>query len=939
MSTCIVGRGSIGKWVPQPADRRVSPRLERAALVVAALLAAALPVRGAPPQMVATVALASEARSTPRQGGPSSKDALEVAAAYRRAQAHDQAFTVLGEALEARGFTPELAQAVVDTALASDDPDSGLELAARLPGLAGRALSAHLTLATTDRAPSVDLEALLHEPLAPAAPGVDRVYEHLEAVANRHLKEGPRGQALLLWLLARARAGLDWRPQLARLLAGPQSWRRHLDRVLLAADPLSGEGGDFWNLATRYWEALGTDETAGTSHPRRRGKSEAPTQTATAAFGRLCEEFQNRAALSPQSAGPAAAVMALRARMGDRGGAALWARRAAAAARAGAAPSLAATLRLADLMGRAGLAEEGCSLLGSMEHAQLASVAGGARPASPRSSEAAAQLFVGLASLSILDRRDERAFEHLRRALDMPGDPAPAFACLERLGTLPAHRERAVAMLVSTTSQAVRAWTTAARILERAGDRDAALGLYRRVLDVWAVPAAGRLPEPAAHPYLRAAWLESAGGRGAAALDVLAAGLRALPGEPRLIAELLRQTDGLGRADLTLATLARLHPSPPTRTEWLGPLLEELEARAKTSSERSALSTLLTDWLEQPGAAAPEIRIALGTQELALAHSARAASAVEPCLARPPGSLIWTRKLLEVLRLSSPSGFPATAAARVLPAGAGGRALYFQARARSLAAEKRTTAAAHAGLLALDADPGSPSICADLVRWVRAYPSPGYLMGAFTLKTRGNPLYAPFQARYHVADKDFSTARSYYRPAIRAFPDDLALRLEYARFLTDQGDDKAAAQVYLGVGERMGYRYDRCWGPPLIRIALARRDTTAFLEPFSRWLLEDEALDSGILRSFLRLSKQADLLEAAAELLARLAGAEPRLVTLHEALALVSEALARPADAARALEAREASARQPDARLAGVHLADLFTPDPTPLPSPARAGD
>ncbi|MBI2944002.1 MAG: hypothetical protein HYY25_07365 [Candidatus Wallbacteria bacterium] len=915
------------------------PGPQRAAFILAVLLVAALPVQGAPPQMVATLALAPEARSTGRPGGTSTYAALEIAAAYRRAQAHDQAYTILGAALGEHGFTPELAQAVVDTALASDDPDSGLELAARLPGLAARALSAHLTLATTELAPTAELEALLLEPLAPAAPGIDRVYEHLEAVASRHLKERPRGRALLLWLLARARARLDWRPQLARLLAGPLAWRRLLDQVLLAADPLSGEGGDFWNLATRYWEALGTGEASGIPRPGRRGKSQAATETATAAFGRLCGELQNRAGLSPESAGPAAAVMALRARMGDRAAAALWARRAAAAARAGAGRSLEATLRLADLMGRAGFAEEGCGLLASMEHAQLSSVAEGSHPAGPRTSEAAAQLFVGLASLSILDRRDERAFEHLRRALDGPGDPGPAFACLERLGTLPALRERAVAMLVSTTSQALQAWTTAARILERAGDREAALAHYRRVIDARAVPAAGARPAPEAHPYLRAAWLEAAGGRGARALDVLAAGLRALPGEPRLIAELLRQTDGLGRADLTLATLARLHPAPPSRSEWLGLLLEALEARAKTSSERSALSTLLADWLRQPGGAAPEIRVALGTQQLALAHRERAASTVEPCLARPPGSPIWTRKLLEVLRLSSPAGFPATAAARVLPAGTAGRALYFQARGRSLAAEKRTTAAAHAGLLALDADPGSPSICADLVRWIRAYPSPGYLMGAFTLKTRGNPLYAPFQARYHVADKDFSTARSYYRPAIRAYPDDLALRLEYARFLLDQGDDKAAAQVYLGIGERMGYRYDRCWGPPLIRIALARRDTAAFLEPFSRWLLEDQALDAGILRSFLRLSKQAGLLEAAEELLGRLAAAEPRLVTLHEALALVSEALARPAEAAHALDSLEAAARQPDARLAGVHLADLFTPEPASLPSPARAGD
>ncbi|MBI3891943.1 MAG: hypothetical protein HY303_10490 [Candidatus Wallbacteria bacterium] len=824
---------------------------------------------------------------------------------YRHAFAFRQAFVTLGAALRGLGFRGELAQAVVDTALAADDPDSALEIARNLPGLAGRVLSAHVTLATTDEAPAAEVEAILKEPLSTAEPHAAAVYEHLEQLARRHFSEAVRGQALLLLLLARHREKLDCRDALGRLLAGPPAWRRRLDSFLVEADPLEPLDGDYWTALTKYAESAA--ERPAHSRSATATTTSSPESAASAALSALAAQIERRSAAARP--GPYAALMACRALGGDRPMAVVWARRAAAATPQGAVDLV---LPLSKLMARAGLLEDACALLGPLERALVSSLS----PRSPSRGQdvytRASRVFAQLASLALLEGRDERAFDYVKRSIDSGGDPRPALRCLEQLGALPATRPRAVALMETTTSCGALALSTAARVLERAGDLDGALARYRRSV---AFPAPGPLS------FARLAWLESTRGSPTAALETISAGLRQLPADPVLIGEVVRHAALAGRSDRVLDTLIRLHPDPPRDPERLRGLLGLLEAHASDSAGRSSLTTLFGSWLLRGPADCSvdvlQIRVALARCELALGRSERTAE-----LVRTP----------EAGTVLQPSQLDAAS-----------RALLFLARARSLAESHRVTAAVHAGLLALDAEPNSVEVSSRLVDLINTYPHPGYLMGAFYLKTTGNPLYAPFQARYHAAVKDDSTSRSYYRAAVRAFPDDSALRLEYARFLLDRGDDRSAAQVYLALGERRGYRYDRSWGPPLARITLARGDTKTFLDVFSRWLVQEEALDSGIARSFLRLGKQAGLLEQTADLLSRLCATEPRFVTLHEALALALRELGRDGEAQAAERTRETVARSPDAVLAGVYLGDLGAPPAPPehaadrasLPAPA----
>lgn len=556
-------------------------------------------------------------------------------------------------------------------------------------------------------------------------------------------------------------------------------------------------------------------------------------------------------------------------------------------------------LRLVELLRLCSAGEQAARLAGSLERDWSA---GPRADSSERLSE--------LAALALLTGRDDSAFGCLERALTTGGDPAPALAVLGRAALAPSLRQRAFELLRRLRTKDLRIARALARSLERAGLLDEAVALGRELA----------VTDRDAESTLRLVRLLMRLAQPTAALDALASGLHHRPADPALLDEYVRTGAPLRRPEELVSTLATLHSTPPPPPALQAGLLERLDRLATDSVAQSSLSTMLRRWSETPGGLGPDAQAALARIEKSSGHSDRAVALASECVSIPPHSLRWTREVLDILSASSPGQFPTTAARQLTPATPEGWSLIHLARARSLAASGKSSAAVHSGLLALDCAPSSRLVCDELTRLIRACPKPYYLMGAFYLKTTGNPLYAPFQARYHAAVRDHELAQSYYRVSMKAYPDDQELKLEYARYLLDLGQEHRAGQVYEMLGERQGYRYDRSWGPPLIRIALARRDFALFLSTFERWLRQEAALEAGLLRTFVKLATQAGLLDEAGACVERVLTDMPRVVHLHEGLALLRRQQGKLELAAVAEAAAEKLARSPQAVVAGCGL-------------------
>ncbi len=591
----------------------------------------------------------------------------------------------------------------------------------------------------------------------------------------------------------------------------------------------------------------------------------------------------------------------------DAAGATAWATRAVDAVLATTSTSAASlsglpprsALRLVELLQLCGAGKQAARLAAALERDWST----GPRAESP-------ERLAERAALALLTGRDDPAFGCLERALTASPDPAPALAVLGRAALAPSVRRRALDLLRRSRTKDLRIARALARSLDRAGLLDEAVALDRKLAST----------DRDADSTLRLVRLLVRSAQPAAALDALASGLRHRPADPALLDEYVRTGAPLLRPEELLSTLATLHSTPPPPPALQAGLLERLDRLATGSAAQSSLSTMLRRWSEAPGGLGPDARAAQARTEKAAGHSDRALALASECVSTPPQSLRWTREVLDILSASSPGQFPTTAARQLAPATPEGWSLIHLARARSLAASGRSSAAVHSALLALDCAPSSRLVCDELTRLVRACPQPYYLMGAYYLKTTGNPLYAPFQARYHAAVRDHELAQSYYRVSMKAYPDDQDLKLEYARYLLDLGQERRAGQVYEMLGERQGYRYDRSWGPPLIRIALARRDFALFLSTFERWLRQEAALEAGLMRTFVKLATQAGLLDEAGACVERVLADMPRVVHLHEGLALLRRQQGKLEPAAAAEAAAEKLARSPEAVVVGCGL-------------------
>jgi hypothetical protein len=843
-----------------------------------------------PASAAANPAPASGATAGPASAATTRPAAVEEtvsgAAAYRRTYAYRQAFKTLGKVL-ARGFEPAAAQELADTVLVSGNLEAGLAVASLLPEPARAIVAAHLRLATGSDGATAELRrALAAEPAGPAATR-PALYSYLADVADRNLGVSEKGRALELLLRARREAGLDCRAELARLACGPDAWRRLLRGHLQEADPLDLAQGDYPWLLARWLAALPLARTKG-ADPR--------------------DELRLRLeARAGGGASGAAAMMLLCAARADSAGASNWATKAVEAALAtpgrpadgfSTLPARAA-LRLIELLERSSAVEQAERLARALE-----------RDWSARPVADSAESLADLGALALLTGRDDAALVCLERALGAGGDPGPALEVVARAALVPALRERALGLLRASRTKHPRIGRTLARSLERAGLQDEAIALYREF--------AASDPQP--DSTLKLTRLLSRQANPEAALEALAAGLRRWPADLALLDEYLRVARPLRQPAQTVPALAALHPAPPADPARQAGLLERLDRLATDSVSQSSISTMLQQWSASPGCLTSDARAALARAEKSSGRTERALALASECVATPPRSLHWTREVLDILSASSPGQFPTTAARQLVPPTPEGWSLVHLARARSLAAAKRTSAAVHSGLLALDCAPSSRMVCDELIRLVRASPKPYYLMGAYYLKTTGNPLYAPFQARYHAAVRSHELAQSYYRASMKAYPDDAELKLEYARYLLDLGQERRAGQVYEMLGERQGYRYDRSWGPPLIRIALARRDFALFLSTFERWLRQEPALEAGLLRTFIKLAGQAGLLDEAASCVERVLADTPSVVHLHEGLALLRRQQGKLELAAAAEAAVSKLARSPGAVVLGCRL-------------------